>query len=118
MHDHRDMIVWRKLRRVVLRVIHLSRITWKPYVAAVFWQLQKAALSVQLNIAEGYAIWHPRQRRRHLRIAYGSAVETVDALELLADAAVGDSHELEGLVGEAREVCPMLVAWLKRTEEA
>jgi four helix bundle protein len=37
---------------------------------------------VQLNIAEGYALKSPRRFRNHLDIAYGSAVETAELLEL------------------------------------
>jgi four helix bundle protein len=45
-------------------------------------QLQRAALSVQLNIAEGYALGSSKRFRNHLDIAYASAVETSDLLEL------------------------------------
>ena len=55
----------------------------QPY--AVVDQLQRAALSVQLNIAEGYAFRSPRRFRYHLDIAYASAVETAELLELSGD---------------------------------
>jgi four helix bundle protein len=48
-------------------------------------QLQRAALSVQLNIAEGYALKSPKRFRNHLDIAYGSAVETAELLELTSE---------------------------------
>jgi four helix bundle protein len=38
---------------------------------------------VQLNIAEGYAVGGTGSFLRHLRIAYGSAVESGELLELL-----------------------------------
>ena len=110
------MIVWQKSRRVALASFRLSATAWKPWCAAMFWQLQRSALSVQLNIAEGYALWHPKLRRRHLRIALGSAVETVDLLDLLRDANAVDGKDLAPIVAEGREVWWMLVAWLKRTE--
>ena len=37
----------------------------------------------QLNIAEGYALMSRRRFRNHLEIAYGSAVETKELLEIL-----------------------------------
>lgn len=40
---------------------------------------------MQLNIAEGYALMTPRRIRNHLEIAYGSAVETKELLEILTD---------------------------------
>src|SRR5690242_3036568 len=47
---------------------------------------QRSSLSVQLNIAEGYSL--PRRFRSHLEIAYGSAVETGDLLELALEEGV------------------------------
>ena len=65
-------------------VLDGSRTGWRPYAAAVFSQLQRASLSVQLNIAEGYALMSPGRFRYHLRIAYASAVETHELLEILS----------------------------------
>ena len=48
-------------------------------------QLQRAELSVQLNIAEGYALKSSKRFRNHLDIAYASAVETGDLLELCGE---------------------------------
>jgi four helix bundle protein len=50
-----------------------------------FDQLQRAALSVQLNIAEGYALQSSKRFRNHLDIAYASAIETAELLELSAN---------------------------------
>ena len=55
------------------------------YANPVFSQLQRAALSVQLNIAEGHALRTSKRFRNHLDIAYGSAVETAELLELCSD---------------------------------
>ena len=82
----------------------------------MFWQLQRSALSVQLNIAEGCALWCPRQLRRHLRIALGSAVETVDLLCLLRDARAVEPNLIAPVVAEEKEVWWMLVSWLRKTE--
>jgi four helix bundle protein len=72
---------WQEARAVVLGTIELARDSWKPYAAAIFSQLQRASLSVQLNIAEGYAFGESPTYTRHLRIAYGSAVEAGELLE-------------------------------------
>ena len=73
---------------MVLGVIELARDSWKPYASAVFAQLQGASLSVQLNIAEGYTFGESPSFRRHLAIAYGSAVETGESLEIAVDAKI------------------------------
>ena len=81
------MHAWQEARAVVLGTIDLARTSWKPYASAVFSQLQRASLSVQLNIAEGYAFGESPSFTRHLAIAYGSAVETGELLEIALDAA-------------------------------
>jgi four helix bundle protein len=43
--------------------------------------LQRSSLSVQLNIAEGFAYGNSPTYTRFLGIAYGSAVETIELLE-------------------------------------
>ena len=82
------MHAWQEARAVVLGTIELARDSWKPYAAALFSQLQRASLSVQLNIAEGYAFGESPTYTRHLRIAYGSAVETGELLEIALKADV------------------------------
>ena len=82
MRDHRSLEAWKEARKVSLAALDASRVHWKPYAAALFGQFQRAALSVQLNIAEGYALGTRRSFANHLRIAYGSAIETEEILEL------------------------------------
>ena len=83
--DHRSLKAWKYARKVSFAALDASRECWKPYAAAVFGQLQRSALSVQLNIAEGYALDGKRSFANHLRIACGSAVETCDLLEVARD---------------------------------
>jgi len=86
MKTHRDLLAWQRARSVAKGVIELSISAWKPQFAAVFAQIQRSSLSVQLNIAEGYAFYSDSAHwRHHLRIAYGSAVETDDLLDLMKD---------------------------------
>jgi four helix bundle protein len=48
-------------------------------------QLRRAAISVEANIVEGYALGTPLQFRRHLRIAMGSAAEAESLTRLAAE---------------------------------
>ncbi|OLC06535.1 MAG: hypothetical protein AUH41_12680 [Gemmatimonadetes bacterium 13_1_40CM_66_11] len=53
--------------------------------AVLFDQLRRAALSIELNIVEGYALATRAQFVRHLRISIGSAVEAQCAQEIVAE---------------------------------
>src|SRR5690349_3421867 len=84
MRDHKSLVAWQVSNQVAREVLRLSRTRWRPSASALFHQLQRASLSVQLNIAEGYALYGSQRFRYHIRIAYGSAVETTELLELAA----------------------------------
>lgn len=81
MKDHTSLLAWQTAREIALDVAKLARAHWSPSTSAVFGQLTRASLSVRLNIAEGYAFTNTPTFRRHLDIAYGSAVETGELLE-------------------------------------
>ena len=76
--DHTSLRAWQESHALSIEVILLWRSSWKPYAAALFGQLQRSSLSVQLGIAEGYTYGDSRTFTRHLGIADGSAVETGD----------------------------------------
>src|SRR5262245_33857989 len=85
MPDHRSLEAWKEARIVTLGVLSASRDHWQPWASAIFEQLQRASLSVQLNIAEGWSFGQTPTCARHLGIAYGSAIESGDLINLLAE---------------------------------
>jgi four helix bundle protein len=113
MRDHRSLQAWQEARAVVLGVLKVSRSDWKAYAAALFSQLQRASLSVQLNIAEGYAYANSPTFTRHLSIAYGSAVETGELLEIALDAQVISAGVAKQLLTHNRRSQRLLLGLLK-----
>ncbi len=83
MRDHTSLLAWQAAHGVAVESLALCRDHWKPWASAAFGQLQRAALSVQLNIAEGYASGSSPRQQFHYGIAYSSAVETGDILRVL-----------------------------------
>jgi four helix bundle protein len=114
MRDHKSLIAWQRARRVALGVLHLSKSHWQPRASALFAQLQRSSLSVQLNIAEGYALKTPARFRYHLTVALGSAVETVELLELGIEADVIPADIGRGLLKGATENRALLFGLLRR----
>ena len=97
-----------------IEVIRLCKLSWKPYAAALFGQLQRSSLSVQLNIAEGYTFGESPTFTRHLGIAYGSAVETGELLRLAAEAGVVEERLLKPLLKRTKEAEHILLGLLKQ----
>jgi four helix bundle protein len=111
--DHRSLEAWQESRFVVLGALELARDSWKPYAAALFSQLQRASLSVQLNIAEGYAYGDSPSFARHLSIAYGSAVETGELLEIALDGKVAGEDQINHLIERNQRNQRLLLGLLK-----
>ena len=114
MRDHTSLYAWQEAHAVSLAVIRLTRSSWKPHASALFTQLQRASLSVQLNIAEGYTFGHSPTFTRHLGIAYGSAVETGELLQLAIDADVLKAEPIEEVLARTKRTQRLLLGMLKQ----
>jgi len=111
--DHKSLEAWQEANAVAKGTIRLSRAHWKPYGGAIFSQLQRASLSVQLNVAEGYAYGNSPSFTRFLGVAYGSAVETVELLELAVDSSLIPDDEASALLTHARSARNLLLGLLR-----
>ena len=84
MHRYRSLEVWKVARQLSLEVLATTDDHYHPKARSLFDQLRRSAVSIELNIVEGYALQTTSQFRRHLRIALGSAAETECVLELVS----------------------------------
>jgi four helix bundle protein len=69
---------------------------------------------VQLNIAEGYTFGDSPTFTRYLGIAYGSAVETGELLQLALDADVVEEESARTLLKRTRRAERLLLGMLKQ----
>ncbi|MFI5209099.1 MAG: four helix bundle protein [Gemmatimonadales bacterium] len=95
MRSHTTLLAWRESRELSHGVVRLAQSSWRPPLRAIFDQLLRSSLSIQLNIAEGYALGNTASFRRHLAIAYGSAIETGELLNMLHDLGATPEAALE-----------------------
>ncbi len=103
---------------MALGAIDLARLSWKPHASALFSHLQRASLSVQLNIAEGYAYGSSPSFAHHLTIAYGSAVETGELLEIALDAELIPLEVRTGLLERNHRSQRLLLGMLKSRKKS
>src|SRR5437867_10354765 len=85
MHKYRSLFAWQQAHQAAVLTLKQCDASYHPRSRAVFDQLRRAALSVEANIVEGYALSTPLQFRRHLRIALGSAAEVECFLEIVRE---------------------------------
>ncbi|HEU4571000.1 MAG TPA: four helix bundle protein [Gemmatimonadales bacterium] len=114
MRDHTSLLAWQEAKAVALGALQLGDRHWRPSLGAAYAQLCRSSLSVQLNISEGYAFGPSPTFRRHLAIAYGSAVETTDLLEDLRDSGLLAGVDLASLIARSRRTQALIRGLQKR----
>jgi four helix bundle protein len=114
MPAHESLEAWREARSVALASFGLAKSYWKPWAAAIFSQLQRSALSVMLNIAEGWSYSRGPTCNRHLAVAYGSAIETTELLAMARDLELLPPEVIQPLLEHSRRSQRLLVGLLKR----
>ncbi len=73
--SYRDLIVWQKGIELVKMVYGLAQSLPKSETYGLASQMQRAAVSIPSNIAEGQGRQHTGEFRQFLHIAIGSAAE-------------------------------------------
>ena len=105
--NYRDLQVWQKGIALVKEIYLLTEKFPKQETYGLASQIQRAAVSVPSNIAEGQARDSEREFHRFLRIALGSLAEIDTQLELakqLAYINVNESSTANKLVLELRKM--------------
>jgi four helix bundle protein len=87
-----------------------------PRWTAMADQIRRAALSVPANIAEGAADFSEANRKRHYRIAKGSAAESAAYIEVMRRGNMGDAERLARIEEALYEVICMLTALITRQQ--
>jgi four helix bundle protein len=107
MQGHKELIVWQKAMHLVVAVYKLTKCFPKTEIYGLASQIQRAAVSVPSNIAEGHALKQTQAYTRHLAIANGSLAELETQLEI-ANRLGYLSLESRQVIDQASEVGRML----------
>ena len=82
MRSCRELVVWQKAMDSVVQIYRITRAFPKSELYGLASQMQRAAVSVPSNIAEGQALKQTQAYLRHLSIASGSLAELGTQLEI------------------------------------
>ena len=113
--SYRDLLVWQKAMDLVAESYMLSARLPKTETYGLASQIQRAAVSVPANIAEGHGREHLGDYLHHLSVANGSLMELETHLLLCARLSYTPPNEVEDLLEKAGEVSRML-SGLTRSE--
>lgn len=110
-----DLVVWQRARRLSSEVYRATRSGSFARDRGLREQIQRAAVSVMSNIAEGFERRSRREFARSLSIALGSAGEVRSQLYLAHDLEYLQAETLKHLLVLSEEVRAMLIA-LRRSQ--
>ena len=112
MDSYRSLDAWKIAHEASCLTFRACDKAYQGKSRSIFDQLRRAALSVEANIVEGYALGTSALCGRHLRIAFGSAAEA-ECLVRLTDELGYLPHdvcvELEALFGRAMQMLRRLL---------
>jgi four helix bundle protein len=79
---HKDLEVWQKAMDLVIDIYKLTASFPSKEVYGLARQMQRAAVSIPSNIAEGHGLKQTQAYLRHLAIANGSLTELETQIEI------------------------------------
>ena len=108
-----DLIAWQKARVLARDVYAITR--REPFARdfGLSGQIQRAAVSVMSNIAEGYERDNPNELYRFLGIAKGSCGEVRSQLYLAKDIAYVTQEEFDVLRNQAEELARIIAGLMR-----
>lgn len=106
--SYRDLEVWQKAMDFVVACYQAAERFPKTEVYGLASQLQRAAVSIPANIAEGQGRSHTKEFLNHLSIAYGSLLEAETHLQIAARLHYLENSSLQSLLEKSAEIGRML----------
>ncbi|HEX7449577.1 MAG TPA: four helix bundle protein [Pirellulales bacterium] len=106
--NYRDLQVWQKAMDFVLACYEAAADFPKTEQYGLISQLQRAAVSIPANIAEGHGRRHTREFIQHLSVAYGSLMEVETHLQIAARLGYLKSDRAAPLLQSSAEIGRML----------
>ena len=108
--SYRDLVVWQSGMQLAEGVYRASSQFPRSELFGLRAQIQRCAVSIPSNIAEGHARESTREFLRFLSIATGSAAELQTQIVLANRLGYIDTAATEGLLDQASQVMKMLHA--------
>ena len=111
--SYRDLEVWQKAMDLVVECYRLTKDFPKSEVYGLVSQMQRAAVSIPANIAEGQGRQYKQEFVQHLSIAYGSLAELETHIQIAQRLCYIQPDEAQQLLDRAGQVGRLLNGLLR-----
>ncbi len=112
--SHRDLIVWQKAMDLVVSVYAVSAALPPAERYGLVSQLNRAAVAVPCNIAEGHVRSGDRAFAQFLGIARGSLMEVETLVQIAVRVGYTPQASVETVLAQITEISKMLTALARR----
>ena len=105
---YKKLIVWQKSIELVVQIYELSSILPKNERYGICSQIQRAAVSIPSNLAEGSRKLSKKEKQHFCRMAFGSASELETQIEILKRLPFSRENDFTKIENLLNEVLRML----------
>jgi four helix bundle protein len=112
--SYRDLLVWQEAMDLVAESYKLAKKLPQEELFGLRSQMQRAAVSVPANLAEGFGRWHRKEYLHHLRIAAGSVAELETHFIIAARLQYLQEPNLKSALQQTNEPGRMLTTRIQR----
>jgi four helix bundle protein len=113
-NTYRDLIVWQKSMRLVTEVYSITKDFPSSELYALTNQIQRSAVSIPSNIAEGYGRNSTGDYKRFLQIAVGSLFELQTQIEIAFNLHYVTQSIFDDFLAKSQELDRMLFSLIRK----
>lgn len=106
-----DLICWQKARELVKDIYSISSTFKKDF--SLMDQAKRAASSVMLNIAEGFALRTHKEFKKFLYVSHGSIAEVQSILYIAMDQSYINDEQFKNLYNKCNEISKIISGLIK-----
>ena len=117
MRNFRELMIWQKGMEIVVRIYELTSLLSKGETYGLKNQLQRAAVSIPSNIAEGYSRNSEPDFKRFLEMAIGSAYELETQLTITENVSLISKTKVDPILQLLSEEQKMLNSFIASVRE-
>lgn len=117
MSSYKDLLVWQKSIQLVTEVYRLSKTLPKEEIYGLVSQMQRAAVSIPSNIAEGHDRNSDKEFSQFLCVARGSLAELETQLIIAKNLDYINQEQMTNISNNCYEIGKMINGLLKRIKQ-
>lgn len=116
--SYKDLLVWQKSMDLVIDIYRLTKELPKSEAFGLISQLQRAAVAIPSNIAEGQKRAYKKEFIQFLHVAYGSGAELETQIEICKRLYKDKNINYNNIVAELESIMKMLNSLIRSLKKS